>query len=78
MIKIIDAHSHLWLQQDTTWNGKPIHSLKNGRSLFLGEVVQMLPPFMIDGTSVHSTLTDSSPVAWPIICTTVSTSRHSS
>ena len=49
MIKIIDAHSHLWLQQDTTWNGKPIHSLKNGRSLFLGEVVQMLPPFMIDG-----------------------------
>ena len=49
MIKIIDAHSHLWLQQDTSWNGKPIHSLKNGRSLFLGEVVQMLPPFMIDG-----------------------------
>jgi hypothetical protein len=49
MYKIIDAHSHLWLQQDTSWNGKPIHSLKNGRSLFLGEVVQMLPPFMIDG-----------------------------
>ena len=46
---IIDAHSHLWLQQDTVWNGKPIHSLQNGRSLFLGEVVQMLPPFMIDG-----------------------------
>ena len=46
---IIDAHSHLWLQQDTSWNGEPIHSLKNGRSLFLGEVVQMLPPFMIDG-----------------------------
>ena len=51
MIKIIDAHSHLWLQQDTTWNGKPIHSLKNGRSLFLGEVVQMLPPFMTDGVN---------------------------
>ena len=49
MVNIIDAHSHLWLQQDTSWNGKPIHSLKNGRSLFLGEVVQMLPPFMIDG-----------------------------
>lgn len=46
---IIDAHSHLWLQQDTSWNGKPIQSLKNGQSLFLGEVVQMLPPFMIDG-----------------------------
>ncbi|MCR5130372.1 MAG: amidohydrolase [Prevotella sp.] len=46
---IIDAHSHLWLQQDTSWNGKPIRSLKNGRSLFLGEEVQMLPPFIIDG-----------------------------
>jgi len=47
--QIIDAHSHLWLRQDTTWNGKPIRTLKNGRSLFLGEEVQMLPPFMTDG-----------------------------
>lgn len=47
--KLIDSHSHLWLRQDTTWNGKPIRTLKNGRSLFLGEEVQMLPPFMIDG-----------------------------
>ena len=46
---VIDAHSHLWLQQDTTWNGLPIRSLKNGRSLFLGEEVQMIPPFIIDG-----------------------------
>ena len=46
---IIDAHSHLWLQQDTIVDGKPIRSLKNGRSLFFGEEVQMLPPFMIDG-----------------------------
>ena len=46
---IIDAHSHLWLRQDTTWNGQAIRSLRNGRSLFLGEEVQMLPPFMIDG-----------------------------
>ena len=49
MYQIIDAHSHLWLRQDTTWNGKPIRTLKNGRSLFLGEEVQMLPPFMTDG-----------------------------
>lgn len=47
--KLIDAHSHLWLRQDTSWNGLPIRTLKNGRSLFLGEEVQMLPPFMIDG-----------------------------
>ena len=46
---IIDAHSHLWYLQDTTWNGKAIRTTKNGRSLFLGEEVQMLPPFMIDG-----------------------------
>ena len=45
---IIDAHSHLWLRQDTSWDGKPIRSLKNGRSIFLGEEVQMMPPFMID------------------------------
>ena len=46
---IIDAHSHLWLKQDTTWDGKEIRSLKNGRSVFLGEEVQMIPPFIIDG-----------------------------
>jgi len=48
-MKIIDAHSHLWLKQDTTVDGKRILSLKNGRSIFLDEEVQMLPPFMIDG-----------------------------
>lgn len=47
--KIIDAHSHLWLRQDTEVNGLPIRTLKNGRSLFMGEVRQMLPPFMVDG-----------------------------
>ena len=46
---IIDAHSHLWLHQDTTVDGKRILSLKNGRSIFMDEEVQMLPPFMIDG-----------------------------
>ncbi|MBR5836741.1 MAG: amidohydrolase [Bacteroidales bacterium] len=48
-MKIIDTHSHLWLRQDTSWNGLPIRSLKNGRSVFLGEEVQMIPPFIIDG-----------------------------
>ena len=46
---IIDAHSHLWLRQDTVVDGQPIRTLENGRSLFFGEEVQMLPPFMIDG-----------------------------
>lgn len=47
--KIIDAHAHLWLRQDAEWNGKRILTLENGRSHFLGEEVQMIPPFMIDG-----------------------------
>ena len=46
---IIDSHSHLWLRQDTTWNGQIIRTTNNGRSMFLGEEVQMLPPFIIDG-----------------------------
>ncbi len=49
--KIIDAHSHLWLRQDTFWNGMPVRTLTNGRSFFLTEEVQMVPPFMIDGVN---------------------------
>ena len=47
--KIIDAHAHLWLRQDTVVNGLRISPLPNGRSMFMGEERQMLPPFMIDG-----------------------------
>lgn len=45
---IIDAHSHLWLSQNTIVDGLPIYSMDNGRSMFLGQEVQMLPPFIID------------------------------
>ncbi len=48
-MKIIDAHSHLWLRQDTVVDGKRICTTENGCSDFMGEVRQMLPPFMIDG-----------------------------
>lgn len=47
--KIIDAHAHLWLHQDTEVNGQKIKTLDNGKSLFMGEVRQMVPPFIIDG-----------------------------
>ena len=47
--KIIDAHSHLWLRQDTVVDGMPIRTLTNGRSLFMGEIRQMVPPFITDG-----------------------------
>lgn len=48
---IIDAHAHLWERQNTTVDGQPIYSLQDNpsRSMFFGEEVQMLPPFMIDG-----------------------------
>ena len=49
--KIIDAHAHLWLKQDTVVNGLPIRTLENGRSLFMGEIRQMVPPFMVDGVN---------------------------
>ncbi len=47
--KIIDAHAHLWLTQNTMVDGKRIYELPNGRCSFMGEERQMLPPFMIDG-----------------------------
>lgn len=48
---IIDAHSHLWWTQNTEVDGCPIYALDENpsRSMFFGEVRQMLPPFMIDG-----------------------------
>ena len=48
-MRIIDAHTHLWLRQEAIVDGKEIRPLPNGRSLFMGTEVQMLPPFMIDG-----------------------------
>lgn len=46
---IIDAHAHLWLRQDGYADGRRVTPLPDGRADFLGEVRQMLPPFMIDG-----------------------------
>lgn len=47
--KIIDAHAHLWLCQDTEVNGQKIQTMEGGKSLFMGEVRQMIPPFIVDG-----------------------------
>lgn len=46
---IIDAHAHLWLRQDADVEGKRIKTLNNGKSSFMGETRQMLPPFILDG-----------------------------
>ena len=48
---IIDAHSHLWLRQDTVVDGQRIYPLGRGRAMFFGEERQMLPPFMTDGVN---------------------------
>lgn len=49
--KIIDAHAHLWLKQDAVVDGKEIRTLTGGKSIFLGEVRQMMPPYMVDGAN---------------------------
>ena len=50
-MNIIDAHAHSWFRQGTVVDGFPIRTLENGRSLFMGEVRQMIPPFMTDGVN---------------------------
>ncbi len=46
---IIDAHAHLWLAQDAIVTGKKIKTLDKGKTMFMGEIRQMLPPYIIDG-----------------------------
>ena len=55
---IIDAHAHLWKEQNAVVDGQPIHALSpnRSRSMFFGEEVQMLPPFMIDGHNTAEVL----------------------
>jgi hypothetical protein len=55
-MRIIDAHTHLWLRQEAVVDGKEIRPLPNGRSLFMGTEVQMLPPFLIDGRNTAEVL----------------------
>jgi len=53
---IIDAHAHLWLHQDAEVEGKKIQTLENGKSEFMGEIRQMIPPFMTDGRNTAEIL----------------------
>lgn len=48
---IIDAHVHLWERQNGRIEGKPVTSIGGGKSLFTGEVRQMMPPYMTDGAN---------------------------
>lgn len=53
---IIDAHLHLWDKQDGLVNGKRVYGVGGGKSDFGGEIRQMLPPYMTDGTNHAETL----------------------
>ncbi len=46
---IIDSHVHLWKNQNGVQNSKPVYSVGNGKSMFDGEVHQMMPPYMLSG-----------------------------
>ena len=46
---MIDAHAHLWLEQNGIVDGLPVYALGGGRSQFGREIRQMLPPSMTDG-----------------------------
>jgi len=48
---IIDAHVHLWDIQNGIHNGASVRHVGNGRSTFLGEARQMMPPYMTDGSN---------------------------
>lgn len=48
---IIDTHAHLWVKQDTAVEGKKIRSLTGGKSEFMGEIRQMMPPYLTDGAN---------------------------
>ncbi|MDR2534076.1 MAG: amidohydrolase [Tannerellaceae bacterium] len=53
---IIDAHAHLWLQQSAEVDGQLIYGLGGGRAFFMGEVRQMLPPYMTRGCNTAEAL----------------------
>lgn len=53
---IIDAHLHLWKKQDGMIQGMPVRHIGNGKSSFLGEARQMMPPYMDDGQNTAERL----------------------
>ncbi len=48
---MIDAHLHLWEKQCGRVNGLPVYDIGGGRSMFGGEIKQMLPAYMTDGVN---------------------------
>ncbi|MBR6402008.1 MAG: amidohydrolase [Eubacterium sp.] len=53
---VIDAHVHLWEKQQGLINGQAVSHVENGKSLFCGEIRQMMPPYMDDGKNTAERL----------------------
>ena len=53
---IIDAHVHLWEKQSGCVNKLPVYGLGNGKSSFIGEIRQMMPPYMEDNRNTAERL----------------------
>lgn len=53
---IIDAHTHLWKEQNGFVDGRKVFSLSNGKSDFGGEIRQMMPPYMLNGVNTAEML----------------------
>ncbi len=52
----VDAHLHLWEKQEGMINELPVRHVGNGKSMFLGEVRQMMPPYLEDGRNTAERL----------------------
>ena len=53
---IIDAHVHLWEKQDGCVGNLPVKGIGNGKSMFLGEERQMMPPYLEDNRNTAESL----------------------
>lgn len=53
---IIDAHLHLWEKQQGIVNGMPVYDIGSGKSMFMGEVRQMMPAYIDDGANTAERL----------------------
>lgn len=53
---MIDAHLHLWENQNGRVNSRPVVGVGNGKSDFGGEIRQMMPPYMEDNRNTAERL----------------------
>lgn len=53
---LIDAHVHLWEKQQGRVGENPVYSVGNGKSMFDGQIRQMMPPYLDDGRNTAERL----------------------